>query len=214
LETTFRPPPLSLAVGCRAGQPSLQRTRWGTVPVTDSPSRTRVAVYLRIARAGDGQLLARQVRDCEAFCEARNLVVAPSSTYIEVGQGHGVLDDLLREASSTSRRFNGVVLADLGQLSVGGIHRAVSTVRELVRAQLPFWCVGQPDCTSASANVMLSVLSSVDFSRRMRISRGTQDAWREHKEAARASGTPLRWGRPRGSTNRTTRRPGGERELP
>jgi DNA invertase Pin-like site-specific DNA recombinase len=165
---------------------------------------TRVAIYARVSRPDEREILVNQVRALREFCNSRRFVI--SRTYSEVvsgaSDGHSALNDLLSQASlRRGRPFDGVVFTSLSRVTRGGVGSALEILRRLEQSGCSWWFTDQPilDFDSSTPklakDILLAVIAAVDEDYRSRISRATKAAYQRRKNLA--GGGPVRWGRPK-----------------
>jgi DNA invertase Pin-like site-specific DNA recombinase len=185
--------------------------------VGDVTTPPRVAIYSRVSRPDEREILSNQVDALRDYCASRGYVV--TREFSEVASGgsddRSALNELLAAASlRRGRPFDGVVFASLSRVTRGGVGAALEILRRLEAAGCSWWFVEQSildfddHSPKLARDIILAVIAAVDEDYRARISRATKAAYARRKALAEANGTPLRWGR-RKATPRTPRcRPG------
>jgi len=165
-----------------------------------------VAIYSRVSRPDEVQILRNQVRALREFCAARRFLIAREFTEVASGgtDSRSALNDLLSQASlRRGRPFEGVVFTSLSRVTRGGVGSALEILRRLEQAGCSWWFTEQPilDFDSSTPklakDILLAVIAAVDEDYRARISRATRAAYQRRKNLAAITGCELRWGRPK-----------------
>ncbi|MDG6974096.1 MAG: recombinase family protein, partial [Nitrososphaerota archaeon] len=178
---------------------------------------TGVALYSRVSRPDERDILVNQVAALRSYCADRGFTVVREFSEIASGgsDGRSALNDLLSEASlRRGRPFDGVVFTSLSRVTRGGVGAALEILRRLEAAGCQWWFVEQPildfddQSPKLARDIVLAVIAAVDEDYRARVSRATKAAYVKRKALADANGTPLRWGR-RKATPRSAEEPVG-----
>ena len=163
----------------------------------------RAAVYCRISREDEADILQNQLEALQAHCAAQGLEV--TRVYQEVAPGvseRPVLSALLHDAAlRRGRPFDLVVFQSLSRMTRGGVEAALHILRVLEMNEIGWHIVEQPmlnyDSTTPALakDIILSVLAAVDKDYRRRISEATKAAYAKRKALADANRMRVRWGR-------------------
>ncbi len=174
----------------------------------------RVALYSRVSRPDEREILVNQIRSLRDYCSDRGFQIAREFSEIASGvsDGRSALNDLLSQAAlRRGRAFDGVVFASLSRVTRGGVGAALEILRRLEQAGCYWWFTEQPilDFDSSTPklakDILLAVVAAVDEDYRARISRATKAAYQRKRNLA-GSG-PVRWGRPKGKPDDASVRP-------
>jgi DNA invertase Pin-like site-specific DNA recombinase len=164
---------------------------------------TRAAIYARVSRPDEKDILQNQLRACEAYCVSRAYDVTRRYTEIVSGakDDRAAMNDLLREATTIPRPFDVVVVTSLSRLTRKGIESALYYLYRFDQARVKWAFVEQPilssesDAPDLAKDVLFAVLAAIDKDFRSRIQKHTKAAYARKKALAEARGEKVRWGR-------------------
>ncbi len=163
----------------------------------------KAAVYARVSRPDEADILANEVQNAEEYVAAKGWELY--ATYKEVASGMPEKQSELSRLRKDAHRgcFEVVVFTTLSRMTRGGIEAALYILKDLERAGVG-WHFIEQDVLNYDAgtpkmvhDVILAVLAAVDEDYRARISNATKAAYARHKALAEARGEKLRWGRPK-----------------
>ncbi|HEV2317742.1 MAG TPA: recombinase family protein [Thermoplasmata archaeon] len=200
------------------------RTRPTSIGVACGGKVTRAAIYARVSRPDERDILENQKRALRDYCRSLEFELSEENEYFDVASG-GTVDRpgfglLLQRAAHPRRRtFDLVVFTSLSRMTRGGISAALDTLRVLEREGVSWHFVDQPtlnfDATTPklARDIILAVLAAVDEDYRRNISQKTRAAAARKRALAAANGTDFKWGRPRKRVPPSTTSPGAALEI-
>ncbi len=163
----------------------------------------RCAIYARISRPDERDILDNQVRDLRALAAKHGYTV--TREYVEIASGsddgRAQLSALLHDASLLRRPWDVLLFRSLSRLTRTGTYGALDLLRQLQASGVGWRILESPVLDSAEdtpalvRNVMLALLAEIDRDYRERISRATKAAYQRKKNLS--GGGPVKWGRPR-----------------
>jgi len=169
--------------------------------MTDRP--TRCALYARISRPDEPEILDHQVRDLRELAVQHGHVV--TREYVEIASGaddgRAQLWALLQDAVLLRRPWDKLLFRSLSRLPRTGTYGALDLLRQLPASGVGWRILESPALDSAEdtpplvRNVLLALLAELDRDYRERISRATRAAYQRKKNLA--DGGKVVWGRPR-----------------
>jgi DNA invertase Pin-like site-specific DNA recombinase len=165
----------------------------------------RAAVYARVSRPDEADILTNQIRGARNYCERHGFELTEDHVFQEVASGGKSNRPALNGVLEVAERgkVDLVVFTSLSRVTRGGIEAAMYVLGRLERAKVGWHFVEQPilnfDSTTPqlAKDIMLAVMAAVDKDYRARISVHTKAAFQRRKNLAVARGEPLKWGRPR-----------------
>ena len=167
---------------------------------------TRAAIYARVSRPDEKEILDNQLNALHSYVSERGFEF--SAEFVDVASGgtdeRPGFSQLMSEVSRRrARRFDLVVFTSLSRMTRGGISAALDTLRVLEREGVSWHFVDQPTLNFDSGtpplarNIILAVLAAVDEDYRRTISQKTKAAAARKRALALANGIDFKWGRPR-----------------
>lgn len=163
----------------------------------------RCAIYCRVSRPDEQEILDNQVRDLRELAAKHGYVV--TREYVEVASGaddgRAQLSALLHDASLLRRPWDVLLFRSLSRLTRTGTHGALDLLRQLQASGVAWRILESPALDSTEdtpplvRNVMLALLAEIDRDYRDRISRATKAAYQRKRNLS--GGGSVKWGRPR-----------------
>lgn len=179
----------------------------------------RARIYLRVSRDDEDELRILENQEVAAREHVARKGYELAGVYSEVASGADPERVEFNRLMADVRSGDVVVFTTLSRVTREGTYRALEILRQLETRGARWNFTDQPfldvDETTPPMvrQILLTILAELDADYRARIAKATRAKYAIKKAAADREGVPVKWGRPKGSKDRSPRKKGSPRSF-